>query len=191
VGFYNAQMLTPIANSLSELVLPAATARFVLLANHVLSTAPVATQRLKAHAGRSLRVEVEGWRGPLPPPPPLTLLITPAGLFEAVECPAGDVAATSPAADLCLRVDASQPLEAARRMVAGEMPPLQIEGDVALAADVNWVVANVRWDIAADLERVFGLSVADGLVRAGDQALSVARQVARQVQEAASLLRRS
>jgi len=72
-----------MANPVTDLLLPAATERFILLANHVLSSAPAATERLNAHVGRRLRIEVENWRVPLPPPPPLTLRITPAGLFES------------------------------------------------------------------------------------------------------------
>jgi len=168
--------------ALSDLVLPAATARFVLLANHVLSAAPVAPARLKAHAGRVLRVEVENWRGPLPPPPALTLRVSPAGLLETLE-EGAEVAVP----DLRLRVDASQPFAAATKLAQGELPPLQIEGDVAFAADVNWVIANVRWDIAADLEKVVGPTLAEGLSRAGTQVLGAARQVANGV---ASVLRR-
>ncbi|HEV8691648.1 MAG TPA: hypothetical protein VGQ91_15205 [Ideonella sp.] len=167
----------------TDLLLPAATDRFVLLANHVLSSAPAATERLKAHTGRLLRVEVEGWRFPLPPPPPLVLRITPAGLFEAPSA-----AEPAPEADLHLRVDASQPFEAARRVAGGELPPVQIEGDAALAADVGWVVTNVRWDIAADLERVFGPLVAGGLAQAGEKLAAAARTLA---QGAASVFRKS
>ena len=168
--------------TLGELVLPAATARFVLLANHVLTAAPPATQRLKAHAGRVLRVEVQGWRLPVPPPPPLVLRISPAGLLEQPE-----EAAESLPAQLNLRVDASNPLDSARRLATGEMPSVQIEGDVALAADMNWVLANVRWDVAADLERVCGPTVAEGLSRVGEQAAAGARAL---MQGAASVLRR-
>jgi ubiquinone biosynthesis protein UbiJ len=173
-----------MANPLTDLLLPAATARFVLLANHVLTAAPAATERLKAHQGRLLRVEVQGWRLPVPPPPPLALRITPAGLLETDEATAQ--AADTPA-DLHLRLDASQPLEAARRVATGELPPVQIEGDVGFASDVNWVIANVRWDIAADLERVFGPAVADTLSRAGGQAAAAARSLAQGV---ASVLRK-
>lgn len=163
-----------MSNPITDLLLPAASDRFVLLANHVLTTAPAATERLKPHAGRVLKVEVEGWRLPLPPPPPLTLRLTRAGLFEAV--PAGE--SPEPTPDLRLRVDAAHPFEAARRVATGELPPLQIEGDVALANDVNWVVANVRWDIAADLERVFGPMVAGGLAQAGEKLAATARTLA-------------
>ncbi|MEK8030172.1 hypothetical protein AACH06_04995 [Ideonella sp. DXS29W] len=162
-----------MANPVTDLLLPAATDRFILLANHVLSAAPAATERLRAHAGRVLRVEVENWRVPLPPPPPLTLRISPAGLFED----AGEQGTvTEP--DLRLRVDASHPIDAARRVVTGELPALQVEGDVALASDMNWVVANVRWDIAADIERVFGPLVAGGLAQVGGKLASTARTLA-------------
>lgn len=171
-----------MSNPLTDLLLPAATERFVLLANHVLFSAPAATERLKAHAGRLLRVEVEGWRFPLPPPPPLVLRVTPAGLFEAP--PASETAVE---ADLRLRADASHPLDAARRVAGGELPPVQIEGDVAFAADVSWVVANVRWDIPADLERVFGTLIAGGVAQAGEKLAGVAKTLA---QGAASVLRK-
>lgn len=168
-----------MANPVTDLLLPAATERFILLANHVLYSAPAATDRLKAHAGRVLRIEAENWRVPLPPPPPLALRITPAGLFEA--------AAEGGEPDLRLRVDAGHPLDAARRVATGELPPLQIEGDVALASDMNWVVANVRWDIAGDIERVFGPLVAGGLAQVGDKLAATARTLA---QGAASVWRK-
>jgi ubiquinone biosynthesis accessory factor UbiJ len=163
-------------NPVTELLLPAATDRFILLANHVLASAPAATERLKAHSGRRLRIEVENWRIPLPPPPPLVLRVTPAGLFEAEA--EGGAGADSAPPELRLRVDAAQPFEAARRVATGELPPLQIEGDVAFAADVSWVVSNVRWDIAADLERVFGPLVAGGLAQVGDKLAAAARALA-------------
>jgi ubiquinone biosynthesis accessory factor UbiJ len=172
-----------MANPVTELLLPAATDRFILLANHVLQSAPAATERLKAHAGRVLRIEVDNWRVPLPPPPPLALRITPAGLFEA----AAVIGGAEPEVDLRLRVDAAHPMDAARRVASGELPPLQIEGDVALASDMNWVVANVRWDIAADIERVFGPLVAGGLAQVGDKLAATARTLA---QGAASVWRK-
>lgn len=150
-------------SALSDLVLPAATARFVLLANHVLTGAPAATERLRVHNGRLLSVAVDGWSLPLPPPPPLMLRITPAGLLEQADAGSG-----LPAPDLRLGLDATRPLDAARQVIGGQIPPVRIEGDAALAADISWVMAHVRWDIAADLERVFGPMLADGLSRAGE-----------------------
>ncbi|MBQ0936232.1 hypothetical protein [Ideonella paludis] len=164
-------------NLLIDTLAPAATARFVLLANHVLMAAPPAMARLKAHSGRWLRVEVEGWRLPLPPPPPLSLRLTPAGLFEAPE--PGE--AVPEAVDLRLTVDASDPLAAAKQLASGQIPNVRIEGDVALAADINWVLANVRWDIAADLERVAGPVVAEGASRVAAQLGGVAQSLAQGV----------
>lgn len=172
-----------MASSLTDLVLPAAAARFVLLANHVLSAAPAATERLKARTGQSLRVEVEGWRIPLPPPPPLSLRITPAGLLEAMA--ADESGQDTP--DLRLRVDASQPLSAARSLASGQVPAVHVEGDAALAADITWILANVRWDIAADLERVVGGPLGETMARAGEQALAAARGL---VQSVAGTLRK-
>lgn len=159
---------------LSDWLLPAATQRFALLANHVLGSAPAATDRLKVHAGKVVKVEVAGWQAPFPPPPALALRLTRAGLFEPAL--AGETGTDTP--DLRLRVDASQPWVAARRVANGELPPLNIEGDGALATDVNWVVANVRWDIAADLERVFGPTVASGLAQVGEAMATTARTLA-------------
>ena len=160
-------------NPLTDLVLPAAAARFVLLANHVLAAAPAAAERLRQRAGKTLRIEVDGWRIPLPPPPPLALRITPAGLLEAVE--PGEPGGDEP--DLRLQVDASQPLEAARRLATGEVPPVHVEGEAALAADMTWILAHVRWDIAADLERVVGGPLGDTVARAGEQVLAAARSL--------------
>jgi ubiquinone biosynthesis protein UbiJ len=174
-----------MANPFTDFVLPAATARFVLMANHVLASAPVAPEKLRAHQGRVLKVDVDGWRGPFPQPPALVLRVTPAGLFEAVDAmPEG----AEIAADLTLRVDVSQPFDAARRVISGDMPPVQIDGDAAFAADVSWIIANVRWDIAADLERVFGATLADTVARAGERAMATAKSLA---QGAASVMRKS
>ena len=68
-----------------DLWLPAVRNRMVLFANHVLTACPPAVERLRAHAGKSIRVDVSGWPGLVPVPPPLALRVTPAGLFEALE----------------------------------------------------------------------------------------------------------
>jgi len=44
---------------------------------------------------------------------------------------------------------------------------VDIDGDAQLAADVNWLLQNLRWDVAADLERTFGPSIAYPLHRLG------------------------
>ena len=156
--------------ALHDRLAPAALARAVLLANHVLAGEPAATERLRPHAGRVLRVDMQGWPAVLPAWPALQLRLTPAGLLECVE--SADTAA--PAPDLRLEVDASDPVRLAWGLATGERPAVQVSGDAALAADVDWVVTQVRWDIAADLERVLGPAPAQalsGLARALAHAL--------------------
>ncbi|NJN00286.1 MAG: hypothetical protein HC793_00995 [Aquincola sp.] len=74
-----------------ELLLPAAQARALLLINHVLSREPAAMQRLQAHAGRRLQIEVVDTPGWLPTPPPLALTENPdilAGIGHHAQRPA-------------------------------------------------------------------------------------------------------
>jgi len=44
---------------------------------------------------------------------------------------------------------------------------VQIDGDAQLAGEMNWLLQNLRWDVAADLERLFGPMVAQQLHRMG------------------------
>ena len=65
--------------------------------------------------------------------------------------------------DLAVQVDAANPALLVARALAGEAPAVQIDGDAQLAGDVNWLLQNLRWDVAADLERQFGPVVAQQL----------------------------
>jgi ubiquinone biosynthesis protein UbiJ len=141
--------------ALQALLAPALMERLVLLANHVIAAEPVAVQRLLPHAGRVLRVELDRWPGLLPAPPVLAFRITPAGLVEwCSEAP--------PEADLRLTVDAANPAA-----LAGEQPAMAIEGNAQFAAEVDWLTKNLRWDLAADLERVVGPGPAHEITRLG------------------------
>jgi ubiquinone biosynthesis accessory factor UbiJ len=134
-----------------ELLLPAAQARVVLLINHVLSREPVALQRLQPHAGRRLRVEVVDAPGWLPTPPPMTVAVTPAGLFEL------DTPAMGAEPDLSLRV--SMPTPAQWLDMAGGQttpPSVRIDGAADLAAEMHWLVDHLRWDIEGDLAQAIG-----------------------------------
>jgi len=159
-----------------DLWLPAVRNRMVLFANHVLTGCPPAVERLRAHAGKAVRVDVSGWPGLIPVPPPLTLRITPAGLFEAVET-AGNDAGAAVVPDLNVRIDASDPAKVAGNVFKGGLPPMSIDGDGALAADVNWIAQNVRWDPAADAERFFGPTLAEAVSRANEQFSQVGEKV--------------
>ena len=157
-----------------DLWLPAVRDRMVLFTNHVLNGCPPALDRLRPHAGKAVRIDVSRWPGLVPVPPPLTLRVTPAGLFEAVE------AATESAGpvDLNVKLDASSPAKVAEAVFKGGVPPMSIEGDGPLAADFSWVTQNVRWDPAADVERFFGPTLAEGVSRANEQ-FAKAAEVAR------------
>ena len=147
--------------TLESLLAPAVLERLTLVINHVLGSEPVATERLRPHAGRIVEISASAWPSLLPPPPVLAFRVTPAGLLEW--CGLDRPAAT----DLAVRVDAANPALLLVRALGGELPPVAIDGDARLAGDVNWLLQNLRWDVAADLERVFGPAVAQQLHRLG------------------------
>jgi ubiquinone biosynthesis accessory factor UbiJ len=130
--------------------------RLVLLLNHVLMQEPEATARLARLRGRSVRVQ---WRVLS-----MTVAATPAGLLE--------LDAGHKAADLSLVVADDSPVSLAQTVLAGGKPPISIEGDVQLAAEVNWLVDHVRWDIEEDLSRILGDAPAHAVVSATKQVVA-------------------
>lgn len=114
--------------------------RCVLLINHVLMQEPQAMQRLVRQQGR---VVLAQWRIFT-----FVLRITPAGLF--------DLAEPGAVPDLSLTVLQESPLRLAQGLVQGDKPAVRIEGDVQLAADINWLADNLRWDVEEDLARIVG-----------------------------------
>ena len=151
-------------------------ARVTLLLNHVVAAEPAATERLKPHSGRSLQLVWTGWPQLLPPPPVVAFTITPAGLFEW----SGE--AEPAMADLRVNVDASNPLKLAGQWLAGERPQIVIEGDSTLAADVSWLIDNLRWDIEDDLAGVVGPGPAREMARAASAVGGALRETVRTVQ---------
>jgi ubiquinone biosynthesis accessory factor UbiJ len=128
--------------------------RLVLLLNHVLMQEPEAIARLARLKGRVVRAQ---WRTLS-----MTLAATPAGLLE--------LDAGHKAADLSLLVADDSPVSLVQTALAGGKPPIKIEGDVQLAAEVNWLVDHVRWDVEEDLSRILGDAPAHAVT-------SVAKQV--------------
>jgi ubiquinone biosynthesis accessory factor UbiJ len=114
--------------------------RAVLLINHVLMGEPEAMRRLARQSGRSLALS---WRMQL-----FVLHITPVGLFER------GAAEVQP--DLRVDVRSADVVALATDWMNGRKPEVRIDGDVQLAADVNWLIDHVRWDIEEDLARVMG-----------------------------------
>jgi ubiquinone biosynthesis protein UbiJ len=113
--------------------------RLVLLLNHVLQQEPEAMARLQRQRGKPLRVVWNAFS--------LTLQATPAGLLERMDA--------TVQAELTVTVRGTA-LELGRQWMSGERPPVEIQGDVQLAAEVAWLADNVRWDIEEDLSRVLG-----------------------------------
>jgi ubiquinone biosynthesis protein UbiJ len=147
--------------NLQGLLVPAVVERLVLVANHVLASEPSAMQRLAAHQDRVIALALLHWPSWLPASPVLKFRVTPPGLLEWHGLDEG-VEAT-----LTVQIDASNPALLFARSLAGEPPPLTIAGDAALASDIQWLVDNLRWDVEADLERLFGPVVARQLGRLG------------------------
>ncbi len=173
---YNARML----QSVMALLAPAALERLTLALNHVLGSEPAAQSRLRPHSGRVIALQLTQWPAWLPTPPRLVWRITPAGLLEwcgdaAVGAAPGSDAAPGAdpfhqpelAADLSVHMAAGNPAALLAGLLMGEQPAVQIEGDAQLAGDVNWLLHNLRWDMAADLERLFGPAVAHQLQQVG------------------------
>ena len=134
--------------------------RFTLLLNHVLDSEPVARQLLRPREGALVQFHLERWPRLLPPPPVLCWRVTPAGLLEWFETP-------PTVAQLHVRVEASNPAALLVQALNGTQPALQLDGDAGLAADINWLLQNLRWDMAADLERALGVVAAQQLSTLG------------------------
>jgi ubiquinone biosynthesis protein UbiJ len=159
-------------DALANLLAPPVLERLTLVLNHVLRAEPVAQARLLGHAGARVTLQLSGWPSLLPPPPLLAWSITPAGLLEWRGLPGAGTAGsteagTPPTSELRITIDASNPAALVARALAGERPIVQVEGDAVLAADIGWLLDNLRWDVAADLERLFGPAVAHQVHQAG------------------------
>jgi ubiquinone biosynthesis protein UbiJ len=114
--------------------------RVVLFVNHVLMQESAATERLRRQQCRVARIQ---WRGLS-----MALLVTPAGLF--------DLAPEFAVPDLRLQATQTSPFDLAQTALRGDKPNVRIEGDVQLAADLQWLADNVRWDAEEDLARLIG-----------------------------------
>jgi len=173
-------------HTLNSLLGSAAMERATLLANHVIGAETAAVARLKAHAGRSIRLHFEGWPQVLPPWPPMAFRVTAAGLLEW----RGDDAATGDAglatdADLRVSIDASNPALGMVQALTGERPKVDVAGDAAFAADLNWLFDNLRWDLQDDLERIVGAAPAREIARIAGGVAAGLRQAAQALGAAA------
>ena len=161
--------------------------RVLLFINHVLLHEPQALHRLKRQQGRTLSLQWHDWNW--------RLRITRAGLLEREQALA---LARSEANDkplhLLTKTDLSiilvetSLLDVASRLMRDEKPALRIEGDVQLAAEVNWLVDHVQWDYEDDLSKIVGDAYAHQVVRVGHWALDAIRRFAGSAYARASTL---
>ena len=114
--------------------------RLIGLLNHVLMQEPQAANRIARQRGRVIQIR---WRNL-----DLQIVATAAGLVELAEADA--------LPDLSLEIAQESPAELLTSTLRGEKPAVRIQGDVQLAAELNWLVDHVRWDIEEDLARVLG-----------------------------------
>ncbi|TAG28123.1 MAG: hypothetical protein EAZ37_02075 [Burkholderiales bacterium] len=124
--------------------------RVVLLLNHVMQQEPEALARLKRQKGQVAGIE-SAWVA-------MKLRVTPAGLLDLAEADAEP--------DLSLKVLEANPLSILQTLLSGEKPRMEVSGDVMLAAEVNWLVDHVRWDVEEDLSRILGDVPAHTLMKA-------------------------
>jgi ubiquinone biosynthesis accessory factor UbiJ len=134
--------------------------RLVLLFNHVLMQEPEAQARLARQAGRVLEAR---WRIFV-----MRLAATPAGLL--------DLAPGQAQPDLTLTLTEESPWELAQAALRGDKPPVRIAGDVQFAAEINWLVEHVRWDIEEDVSRIVGDAPAHAMGEAARRMLQALRQ---------------
>ena len=107
--------------------------------NHVLRTAPLAMERLRKHAGRTVQFQVG----------PMSFGLTVQTTGEVA--PAVDAAAR----DLHVRIS---PFLVPRLALGEEAAYRDIEmhGDMELAQEISYLARNLSWDYEEDLSRVVG-----------------------------------
>ena len=132
--------------------------RLVLFLNHVLMSEPEAVQRLTRHKGQRIELLWQKMH--------LQLQATPAGLLER---------GRFEGFDLRLTVTEESPVSLASALAKGDKPKVRIEGDVQLAAEINWLIDHVRWDAEEDLARLVGDAMAHTLAQAARKAMEALR----------------
>jgi ubiquinone biosynthesis protein UbiJ len=130
--------------------------------NHVLAQQTWARDRLRAHAGRTVRMTVESPLGPVSS----DARIGDDGLLEVATVAA-------PTVTLTLRPSIDALFGALRDGPRGLSGHLKIDGDVMVAAAIGEIAQHLRWDVEEDLSRVFGDRVAH---RVGQTAREGVRQ---------------
>jgi ubiquinone biosynthesis protein UbiJ len=134
--------------------------RLVLFLNHVLMQEKQAQERLLRQKGRVVHARWGVFA--------LDLVVTPAGLVDRAQ--------PSARPDLLLTVETEAPWVVAQSVLSGKAPPVRIEGDVQLAAELGWLAENLRWDAEEDLSRLIGDAPAHALANAARRLLAGLKQ---------------
>jgi len=118
--------------------------RIVLLLNHVLQQEPEAMQRLARQKGRVVKFAWQQY----------TMLLTSSavGLLAIASQPTDE----KQKVDLLLEIVDTDVTDLGKKLMQGDKPNVRIEGDVQLAAEVQWLTQNVQWDLEGDLARIVG-----------------------------------
>ncbi|MBD8049367.1 hypothetical protein IC609_02340 [Limnohabitans sp. JUR4] len=132
--------------------------RLVLFLNHVLMSEPEACQRLARQKGQRIEIVWQAMKLQLQP--------TAAGLLER---------AAFEGFDLRLTATQDSPLDIVAALARGDKPKVRIEGDVQLAAEINWLIDHVRWDAEEDLARLVGDAPAHTLAQFARKAMEALR----------------
>ena len=163
-------MISDHVAGLVQGLVPAVASRLALALNHLLHAEPTAARRLMPHSGRRIELRFGAADGGLGLAAPLVFDVTPAGLLDAD----GSAGPNDRASDVVMTLQ-SQPLPAASALLSGSPPPIEVSGDSALAADIRWLLDNLRWDFEGDLERLVGPTAAYASARVGAGMAAVAR----------------
>ena len=138
--------------------------KLLLCVNHVLQQSETALPRTRQLAGRSVQF---CWQGQNP-----VWVFTAVGLFEQ------QTQQTShDKADLTLDFGTLTPIDMATHLWRGQRPALRIEGDAQMAAELNWLIDNLRWDPEEDLARLVGDARARALTQLAIQCLQALRSL--------------
>lgn len=137
--------------------------------NHLLRGEEWARSRLKPHAGKTARVRIS----------PLDFDFT---VLEDGEI---EEAGSQVSPDVLIELT---PALALRYLARDEAAAREVKttGDSDFAADLNFVAANLRYDVEEDLSRVFGDVIAHRVTQAGSQFLAWQKQTFNNVTQAAS-----
>ena len=128
--------------------------RIVLLLNHILQQESEAMQRLARQQGRIVKFAWQDYT--------LFLTATSVGLLAL----ASQHVTEKSKVDLLLEITDTDITALGKKLMQGDTPNVRIEGDIQLAAEVQWLAQNVRWDLEDDLARIVGDVPAHHLINA-------------------------